>query len=286
MTVYFKSVFDQKNSMDSELKEIFQKNSTSYYYSSLFFPDDVKEDVFKLYAYVRKADDFVDESPQNAEALQEYRQKTFDNWESGRTDDKIVNAFLEVAREKDFRKQWVEAFLNSMEKDLHKSNYVTMDETLEYIHGSAEVVGLMMAAVLELDEDSYRYAGMLGRSMQYCNFIRDIEEDNELGREYLPDEQLEKHGLSSLEEEKIDEEAFDEFMQEQIKMYREWQREAEKGLEYIPYRSRIPVILSSRLYKWTAKKIEKDPSVVYKEKVRPSKIRIIIEFLKSLRGKV
>lgn len=272
--------------MDSELKEVFQNSSTSYYYSSLFFPEDVKEDVFKLYAYVRKADDFVDESPQNAEALKEFREKTFDNWESGRTDDKIVNAFLEVAREKEFRKQWVKAFLDSMEKDLHKSNYVTMDETLEYIHGSAEVIGLMMAAVLELDEESYRYAEMLGRSMQYCNFIRDIEEDNELGREYLPDEQLEKHGLESLEKDEVDKESFNEFMQEQIKIYREWQREAEKGLAYIPYRSRIPVILSSRLYKWTAKKIEKDPSIVYKEKVRPSKIRIGWEFLKSLRGKV
>lgn len=286
MAVYFKSVFDKKSSMDSELQEVFQSNSTSYYYSSLFFPQEVKEDVFKLYAYVRKADDFVDEEPQNAEALKHFRRKTFENWESGRTDDKIVNSFLEVAREKDFRKEWVEAFLDSMEKDLHKSNYVTMEETLEYIHGSAEVIGLMMAAILELDENSYRYAEMLGRSMQYCNFIRDVKEDNELGREYLPDEQLEKHGLSSLKKDEIDEKAFEEFMREQIKIYREWQGEAEKGLKYIPYRSRIPVILSSRLYKWTAKKIEKKPMKVYDEKVRPSKIRIGWELLKSLRGEV
>ena len=161
-----------------------------------------------------------------------------------------------------------------------------MDETLEYIHGSAEVIGLMMAAVLELDEESYQYAEMLGRSMQYCNFIRDVKEDNELGREYLPDEELEKHGLESLKQEEIDEEAFREFMQDQIKLYREWQREAEKGLKYIPYRSRIPVILSSRLYKWTANRIEKDPMKVYDEKVRPSKLRIGWELLKSLRGEV
>lgn len=272
--------------MDSELREVFQNNSTSYYYSSLFFPQKIKQDTFKLYAYVRKADDFVDEKPQEPEALKQFRNKTLENWESGRTDDKIVNAFLDVARDKGFRKEWVKAFLDSMEKDLHKSNYVAMEETLDYIHGSAEVIGLMMASLLELDEDSYRHAEMLGRSMQYCNFIRDVKEDNELGREYLPDEQLEKHGLSSLKKEEIDEEAFEEFMREQIKIYREWQREAEKGMKYIPYRSRIPVILSSRLYKWTAKKIEKDPMKVYDGKIRPSKLRIVWELLKSLRGKV
>lgn len=271
--------------MDSELQEVFKNNSTSYYYSSLFFPEEVKEDVFKLYAYVRTADDFVDEEPQNEEGLKEFREKTMNNWDSGESGDKIVDSFLEVARKKDFHREWVEAFLDSMEADLHKSNYVTMQETLEYIHGSAEVIGLMMAALLELDEDSYQYAEMLGRSMQYCNFLRDIKEDNELGREYLPDEELEKYGLDSLEEDDIDEEDFKEFMRDQIQLYREWQKEAEKGLKYIPYRVRIPVILSSRLYKWTAKRIEKNPMKVYRKKVRPSKPRILFELLKSLRGR-
>ena len=271
--------------MDDEIKKIFSNNSTSYYYSSLVFPKDVREDVFKLYAYVRTADDFVDDKPQRPDKLNEMREKTFDNWEKGRSGDKVVDLFLEVARKRDFKKEWVKAFLDSMEMDLHKSEYETLDETLDYIRGSAEVIGLMMCNILELDEEAHRSAEMLGRSMQYCNFIRDIKEDNELGRRYMPTEEIEKYGLDGLEEDEVEEEKFNEFMQSQLDKYWEWQSEAEKGLKHIPYRVRVPVILSSRLYKYTAKVIEKRPMTVYDEKVRPSKLRIGFELVVSLFGR-
>jgi phytoene synthase len=271
--------------MDQEVREIFSDGSTSYYYSSLFFPRDVREDVFKFYAYVRTADDFVDEEPQDPEGLEEFREETVENWESGESKDRIVNYFLEVARKHGFEKEWVEAFLESMAMDLEKSEYETMDETLEYVYGSAEVIGLMMVQILGLGEESHRHAKMLGRSMQYCNFIRDIDEDRDLGRRYMPEEEMEKHGLETLEEDKVEIESFRDFIRSQIDIYEEWQREAEKGLKYIPYRTRIPVILSSRLYRWTAEKIRESPEIVYEEQVRPSKLRIFIELVKSLRGR-
>lgn len=271
--------------MDEEIKEIFSNNSTSYYYSSLVFPKNVREDVFKLYAYVRTADDYVDDNPQDPDSLKEMREKTFDNWKKGRSGDKVVDLFLEVARKRDFEKEWVEAFLDSMEMDLHKSEYETLDETLEYIHGSAEVIGLMMCSILDLDEEAHRSAEMLGRSMQYCNFIRDIEEDNELGRRYMPTDEIEEYGLEGLEEDVIEEEKFNDFIQNQLENYWKWQEEAEKGLKYIPYRVRVPVILSSRLYKYTAKVIERRPMIIYEKKVRPSKLMIVYELIISLLGR-
>lgn len=271
--------------MDKEIRKVFSQNSTSYYYSSLFFPSEVRKDVFHLYAYVRTADDFVDEPPQNQDALRELREKTFENWEKGESGDKIIDAFLETARKNDFRREWVEAFLDSMDRDFYKSEYETLDETLEYIYGSAEVIGLMMTKILDLDDDSQHTAKMLGRSMQYCNFIRDIQEDNRLNRQYLPTEELEKHGLEGLERADVEQEKFEEFMRDQIEKYREWQEEAEKGFSYLPYRVRVPVILSSRIYRWTSEKIEEDPMIVYEKKIRPSKIRILKELFHALRGR-
>lgn len=268
--------------MDEELKKIFSENSTSYYYSSLVFPREVREDVFRFYAYVRTADDFVDDKPQQPEKLTTFRRETMENWESGGSENKIVDYFLQVARENHFEKEWVKAFLDSMAMDLEKQKYETMDETLEYIHGSAEVIGLMMANILDLPEESYESAAMLGRAMQYCNFLRDVEEDYHLGRRYLPREEMEKYNLETLEPEKVDQKKFKVFMEEQINQYFRWQREAEKGFSLIPYRERVPVILSSRLYKWTAERIYEDPSVVYEKQVRPSKTRIGLELGKSL----
>lgn len=271
--------------MDSEVETIFKQNSTSYYYSSLLFPKDIREDVFKLYSYVRKVDDFVDELPQEKDKLERYRELTIENWETGETDEKIVNYFLEVARKNNFEKEWAEAFLHSMEMDTYRNEYGTMDETLEYIRGSAEVIGLMMVRILDLEEDAEEYAELLGRSMQYCNFLRDIEEDRKLGRRYIPEEKLEKYGIESLEKEKIDNEKFERFMGEEIQRYFEWQSEAEKGLKYIPYRVRVPVILSSRIYKYTAKKIREDPMRVFDEKVRPSKPEIFKQLIFSIGGR-
>ena len=69
--------------------------------------------------------------------------------------------------------------------DIKKKEYNSLEETLEYIYGSAEVIGFFMAKIIGLSDESLYYAGRLGRSMQYINFIRDIEEDNNLGRRYL-----------------------------------------------------------------------------------------------------
>lgn len=267
------------------MKKIFRENSTSYYYSSLLFQEDIREDVFKLYAYFRTVDSFVDEPPQDEEELERYRELTLGNWEEGKTGEEKVDMFLEVARENDFEREWVKAFYNSMEMDTYKEEYESMEETLEYIHGAAEVVGYMMVNVLGLDEDAREPAALFGRAMQYCNFLRDIEEDKELGRRYLPEEELEKYDLESLEKDEIEMENFYEFMEAQVNRYFEWQEKAEKGFHYIPYRVRVPVILSSRIYKYTAKRIRRDPERVFEEKVRPSRLKIFEQFIISLGGR-
>ena len=266
--------------MDPEIEKIFRQGSTSYYYSSLFFPEEVREDVFYLYAYVRTADDYVDDLPQDEEGFNSFRQDTFENW-GGSSEDKVIDYFLKVCQRHAFEKEWVRAFLKSMEMDMHKSTYQSMDETLEYIYGSAEVIGLMMNRLLDVDEEADHAARMMGRSMQYANFIRDVREDNELGRQYLPQEQLEEHGLESLERDEIQPENFREFLCSQIETYNGWRKEAEQGLQYIPYRTRVPVKLSSNLYHWTTRVIDKDPMVVYEKEVRPSKTRIAWELLRA-----
>lgn len=270
--------------MESEVKEIFRQNSTSYYYSSLLFPKEVRQDVFKLYSYVRVIDEFVDDLPQETEKLQRYRGLTMDNWDSGKTDEKIVNYFLEVSRENNFEKEWAKAFLDSMEMDTYRKEYETMDETLEYIRGSAEVIGLMMIKILDLDEEARESAEFLGRAMQYCNFIRDVKEDRELGRRYLPEEEMEKYGVEELGP-STDNKKFSEFIRGQLDKYYNWQKRGEKGFKYIPYRVRVPVILSSRIYRYTADELYREPGLIWEGQVRPSKSRIAMETAASLRGR-
>jgi len=137
------------------------------------------------------------------------------------------------------------------------------------------VIGLCMARILDLPEQSLSSAAMLGRAMQYINFIRDIEEDNTLSRRYLP---LEESSLGSLHHEEVIKQPteFSAFILKQLQRYASWQKEAAKGYKYIPRRYRIPIMTAADMYCWTAKEIKKNPMIIFDKKVKPSKIRILM----------
>jgi phytoene synthase len=259
----------------------FRQGSTTYFNSSLFFPPDVRREVFHLYGFVRIADNFVDEIPQDPEGFYRFRVNYERALAGTPADDPIIDRFVELQERRNFDPAWTEAFLDSMEADLTKREYDTLDEILWYIYGSAEVIGFFMSRILGLPEEALEAAAMQGRAMQYINFIRDIKEDLELGRRYLP---LVGTGLPTLDEEYVmaHPQEFLEFHRRQISLYRGWQREAEKGYRYIPKRYRVPIRTAAEMYLWTARQIEKDPLVVYRKKVKPKRLRIVAQVLKNL----
>lgn len=291
--------------------DTFKSGSKTYFNSSRFFPEEIRRDVFYLYGFVRKADDFVDAVPQDRDGfyrfVDQYRralEKTSggsvveagspeasgtagqgirgtrkDEPNSGlRSGDPIIDRFVELGRRRNFDPAWTEAFLRSMELDLFKREYNRLDETLEYIYGSAEVIGLFMSQIMELPSEAHYSAGMLGRAMQYINFIRDIDEDVKLGRRYLP---LAGTSLESLEFDYVRDHIaeFRLFHHEQIGLYMGWQREAERGYHFIPYRYLLPIKTAADMYIWTARRIERNPMLVYERKVKPPKSRIVMQGL-------
>ncbi len=270
--------------IDKTIFTIFRQGSTTYFYSSLFFPTRIRKNVFILYAFVRQADNYVDQIPQNKKGFYDFQKRFEDAWNGEVTNDIVVDSFVVLAKEKQFEKKWIDAFLRSMEMDLSKRIYHTMDETLEYIYGSAEVIGLFMARILGLVDRSFESAQYLGRAMQYINFIRDINEDNELGRLYFPRNELFKHGLESLDCRHVEKhkDQFISFINKQIERYCGWQEIAEHGYGYIPNRYLIPIKTASEMYKWTANQIARDPLIVYRWKVKPMISQIIAETFRSM----
>ena len=173
-----------------EVYKTFKKGSKTYFFSSLFFPKAAKEDVFMLYSFVRVADSFVDEIPQQKKEFLEFKQKFYQAYDGVLADNLIIDGFVKLMKKHDFELEWVTLFLNAMEMDLTKSEYHTIQETEEYMLGSAGVIGYMMCAVLGIPKSAFPQAKALGFAMQYANFIRDIDEDQELNRTYLPKTKL------------------------------------------------------------------------------------------------
>lgn len=255
-------------------KNVFRRGSKTYFNSSVFFPPAVKRDVYALYAFVRVADDFVDTVPQDTDGFYGFRRKYEHALMTGSpSDDPIIDSYIELATRRDFDPAWTTAFLHSMELDLTKKVYDTVEETLEYVYGSAEVIGLFMSKILQLPEEALPAACMQGRAMQFINFIRDIAEDVTFGRQYLPASETSLPDLSETTTREHPEE-FRTFLEKQVERYTEWQKQAEIGYRFIERRYLIPVKTASDMYNWTAQQIVNDPFIVYRKKVKPARARI------------
>lgn len=275
-------------------QEIFKRGSTSYYWASKFFPKHIRQDVFDLYSFVRLADDYVDQVPADKDGfyrlrrlwLEAQKDATFSTQKlPGDTpDERAVKNIVCLYREKGIKKQWIEEFLDTMQSDITFRPKTTLKDSLAYTCGSAEVVGLMMCKVLDLPEAAEETARLQGRAMQWLNFIRDIEEDNQLGRIYFPQEDLKKFGLKDLSKEtaSLHPERFTKFMHFQIERYKKWQKEAEAGYQYIPKRLLVPIKTAADAYMWTADQIAKDPMIVFTKKVKPGKARISVRILTNM----
>ncbi|MEO0233660.1 MAG: phytoene/squalene synthase family protein [candidate division WOR-3 bacterium] len=264
--------------------QIFKNGSKTYFYSSVFFPITVRSRVFILYSFVRKADNFVDSVPQDKDGFYRFKDDFYKRLKGEKVEDVVIESFVSLMKKFDIKKEWVDSFLDSMEMDINKKTYLNLDETLKYMYGSAEVIGIMMCKIMGLTEESYHYARNLGRAMQYINFIRDINEDNQLGRLYLPLDVLKKYDLNSLTYEEVSkkDERFKEFLREQLDLYFKWQNIGEQGYRYIPKYLMVPIKTASDMYKYTAKRIYDNPFIVYKIKVKPRIRRIVFTGIKNI----
>jgi len=290
--------------MSSLEQNIFKNGSTTYYWSSKFFPKGVRDDVFKFYSFVRVVDDVVDQIPADEQRFnrflsrwgtikQQLAEGIVPSQLDESVDERVLSNVAYIVHRFDCDPAWVDSFLSSMKMDVDKRSYETIEDTIDYMYGSAEIIGLFMARILRLpgqglardnpEPEVLRTARMQGRAMQYINFLRDIDEDNQLGRLYFPKRTLKSHGLKDLSHETAQSqpEAFKTFMDEQLDLYDQWQSEANKGFSYIPKRLRIPLQTATDMYNWTAEEIRKNPFIVFEKKVKPSKSQVVKTIAKN-----
>ena len=261
--------------------QIFSGGSKTYYNSSRIFPPAIRKDVFTLYAFVRVADNLVDDLPQQADEFRAFRERWRNALAGQPAGDMVIDPFVALGKRVGFDPQWTEDFLGAMESDLGTVRINSLDEVLRYTWGSAEVIGLYMMRILGLPEAAHETACLMGRSMQFINFLRDVAADHGLGRRYLP---LGGSGLTELTPEGAasNPEAFCAFMRAQTALYTGWQRAAQKGYRYLPWRFRLAVKTASDLYNWTAEVIMRDPMEVWRRKIKPSKGRILLTAFRNL----
>lgn len=174
-------------------KLITQRYSTSFTLGIKTLEKRFHLPVYAIYGFVRYADEIVDtfHDHDKAKLLQRFRQDTFQAMDEKISLNPVLHCFQDVANTYGIEKELIDAFLHSMEMDLHFQTY-DQKRYQEYIYGSAEVVGLMCLRVFcegnnEMYDQLKAPARSLGSAFQKVNFLRDIRSDfTDRGRVYFP----------------------------------------------------------------------------------------------------
>ncbi|NDF10420.1 MAG: phytoene/squalene synthase family protein, partial [Actinobacteria bacterium] len=186
-----------------ECKKLNSQHGKTYYLATLLLPKEKRPYVHALYGFARYADEIVDDL---SSTLTIDEKRTFlRSWgagriadlRSGKSSDHIGRALVDTVNRFKIPIEHFEAFLHSMEMDLYRTEYQNYEDLMEYVYGSAAVIGLQMVPVLgALSDDAYEPAKKLGIAFQLANFIRDVGEDLDRGRIYLPLDELAQFNVS------------------------------------------------------------------------------------------
>ncbi len=236
----------------------------TYYFATQFLPPSARRHVYALYGFARYADDLVDHLDLRWDVQQ--RRDAFEMWAagflnslaSGVTDDPVLQAVLRTVDELAIDHEDLHAFLRSMSMDLTVTRYATYEDLAEYVYGSAGVIGAMMLPVLGATHPQARHRAIdLGIAFQLTNFLRDIGEDWDRGRIYLPLEDLEHFGVTEFDfHARSVPPAFRRLLAFEVARTRALYRRAEEGWAMIAPSSRACVRIAHRLYAQILDRIE------------------------------
>jgi phytoene synthase len=241
-------------------RELNRRYGTTYYWSTFALPRVKRHHVWALYGFCRRADDIVDDldgtAPDvRAKALREFGDGFFADLDRGQSDDPVLKAVVHTVRAFGHDPDCFRRFLRSMAMDLTVDRYDSWEDLLDYMDGSAAVIGEMMLPILEpRSPAAVPHARDLGLAFQLTNFLRDVAEDLDRGRVYLPVEDLVNYGVDV--HRRIADDAWRALMQFEIARARELYASADLGIAMLPPASRRCVRAARVLYARILDRIE------------------------------
>ncbi|GAB2677044.1 phytoene/squalene synthase family protein [Thalassiella azotivora] len=224
----------------------------TYATAARLLPASERRHVHAVYAFCRLADDIVDDlddrpRTERVAALAAFGDRWRADLAAGRSDDPVLVAVLATVQETGISPSCFDRFLRSMEMDLTVSTHATYADLERYMDGSAAVIGEMMLPVLGgRGPQATHAARSLGVAFQLTNFLRDVGEDLERGRVYLPQEDLDRFGVDPFERRVTP--AWRELMRFEIDRTRRIYREADAGIPLLSPRGARCVWTARVLY--------------------------------------
>jgi phytoene synthase len=263
----------------SYCRQISRHHAKTFYLASMFLPKKQQKPIFAIYALLRTVDDIVDLAEvklTNGLITSEEIQRILDEWKSklkacyaGKTDnDPIMIAWHDTLKSHSIPIELPLDLIEGVAMDIEFKPFETFDELYVYCYKVAAVVGLMTSEIFGYsDKRALEHAIELGIAMQLTNILRDVGEDVDRGRIYLPLEDLRRFNYSSEElMQKTMNDNFLNLMKFQIERARGYYRSSDKGIPMLEKESRFGVSISSVNYGNILTAIEKNQYDVFSKR--------------------
>ncbi len=264
-----------------ECRSITRREAKNFYYAFLTLPAEQRRAIYVAYAFCRHCDDCVDQenSTENKLARLAQLRDKLDETYMGSASDPVFLALADVADRYDIPQEYFQEVVAGVESDLVKNRYKEFEELRRYCYQVASAVGLICIQIFGYTHaDAKLHAIDLGLAMQLTNITRDVREDLDFGRIYLPQDEMARFGYSEEElRAGIVNESFIELMRFQAERARYYFRSGFRLLPYLPSRSRgCPAVLG-RLYSKVLDRIESADYDVLNNRIslsRTEKLRV------------
>ena len=253
---------------------ITNEHSRTFYLASSLLPQDQQQAARALYAFCRVSDDIVDNTASESRTadLNQWRQRSL------RThpipDDLVTLAWSDARARFGIPRRYAEQLIDGVGSDIEFTEYQTFTELTRYCYGVASTVGLMTMHITGYTgKEAIPYAIKLGVALQLTNILRDVGADWEMGRFYLPIEELEAIDLTK---EDIANKTIDHrwraFMRFQIARTRRLYKEALPGVQMLGKDGRFAIQAAAELYQAILEDIEKHDYDVFNRRAHTTKL--------------
>ena len=260
---------------------ITKQHSRTFYLASGLLPRRERQAARALYAFCRVSDDLVDKAAdQQYQRLLQWRQESLANHPP--IYNLVALAWADTRANFNIPRRYAEQLLDGVTSDLVHTRYETFSELAQYCYGVASTVGLMAMHIVGYEgREAIPYAIKLGVALQLTNILRDVQEDWDNGRLYLPLDELHKFNLSETDiANGIVDQRWRNFMQFQIQRARQLYEEALPGVAMLGKNGRFAIAAAAELYRAILDDIEAHDYDVFGRRAHTSKV----QKLKSLPG--
>ena len=180
-------------------RAIARRTAKNFYYSFLVMPQEKRRSMCAIYAFMRRSDDIADSAANPAvalEGLRKWRAQVEAALNGGSSDEPILPALADTVKRYRIEPRYFRELLDGTEMDQAVTRYETFDDLYKYCYHVASVVGLIVLPVFGTTDESAKVpAEACGIAFQLTNILRDVKEDAQMGRVYLPREDLRKFGV-------------------------------------------------------------------------------------------